>query len=90
MWSLGLYDLLTPGDLTGGRTISGTGTMDMSGKVGPIGGIRDKVVAAKHVGASVFFAPAGNMNELKGIDTGAMTIVPVATFEDALRYLQRG
>ena len=90
MWSLGLYDLLTPGDLTAGRTISGTGTMDMSGKVGPIGGIRDKVVAAEHVGASVFFAPAGNMNELKGIDTGAMTIVPVATFKDALRYLQRG
>ena len=89
MWSLALYDLLTPGDLTGGRRIAGTGTLDLEGKVGPIGGIRDKVIAAEGIGASVFFAPAGNMAELKGVDTGGMAVVSVATFQDALRYLQR-
>ena len=88
MWSLALYDLLTPGDLTKGRTISGTGTMDLAGKVGPIGGIRDKVLAAERVGASIFFAPTGNANELKGVDPKGMKIVSVATFEDALKYLQ--
>ena len=61
MWSIGLYDLLTPDDLTSGRTIAGTGTIDLDGKVGPIGGIADKVVAARRVGATVFLAPKDNM-----------------------------
>ena len=38
MWALGLYDLLTPGDLTRGRTIAGTGAIDLEGNIGPIGG----------------------------------------------------
>lgn len=90
MWSLGLYDLLTPGDLTGGRTIAGTGTIDLNGKVGPIGGIADKVVAAQRVGATVFLAPKDNMKDLRGVDTAGMAVVPVGSFQDALRYLQPG
>jgi PDZ domain-containing protein len=89
MWSLGLYDLLTPGDLTGGRTIAGTGTIDQEGNVGPIGGIADKVVAAERVGATIFLAPQDNMAELKGVDTGDMKIVSVSSFKDALQYLQQ-
>jgi PDZ domain-containing protein len=90
MWALGLYELMTPGDLTGGRTIAGTGTIDLSGNVGPIGGIRDKVVAAQHAGASIFLAPADDMPELAGVDTGAMQVISVATFVDALRALRPG
>jgi PDZ domain-containing protein len=90
MWALGLYELMTPGDLTGGRTIAGTGTIDLSGNVGPIGGIRDKVVAAQHAGASIFLAPAKDMPELAGVDTGAMQVISVATFADALRALRPG
>jgi len=52
MWTLGLIDLLTPGDLTGGRTLAGTGTIALDGTVGPIGGIQEKVVAAENAGAS--------------------------------------
>ncbi|MEO8476765.1 MAG: S16 family serine protease [Actinomycetota bacterium] len=89
MFSLGLYDLLTPGELTSGRTIAGTGTIDRDGAVGPIGGISDKVVAAERVGASVFLVPKENMAELKGVDTGAMRLIEVATFDDALAALRR-
>ncbi len=87
MWSLGLYDLLTPGDLTGGRTVAGTGTIDTRGHVGPIGGIRDKVVGAERAGADLFFVPADNMKELQGVDTGDMRLVEVKTFQDALDAL---
>jgi PDZ domain-containing protein len=90
MWALGLYELMTPGDLTGGRTIAGTGTIDLRGKVGPIGGIRDKVVAAQRAGASIFLAPADDMADLAGVDTGAMRVISVATFADALQALRSG
>jgi Lon-like protease len=90
MYALGLYDLLTPGDLTGGRIIAGTGTLDLAGHVGPIGGIRDKVVAAERIGASLFLAPKDNMAELKGMNTGGMTAVSIGTFDDALKYLENG
>lgn len=87
MWALGLYDLLTPGDLTAGRTIAGTGTIDTKGRVGPIGGIRDKVVGAERAGAAIFLVPEGNVKELQGLDTGGMRLVPVTTFQDALDAL---
>jgi PDZ domain-containing protein len=90
MWALGLYELMTPGDLTGGRTIAGTGTIDLQGQVGPIGGIRDKVVAAQRAGASIFLAPADDMADLVGVDTGAMRVISVATFADALQALRPG
>jgi len=87
MWALGLYDLLTPGDLTGGRTIAGTGEINVDGAVGPIGGIEDKIVAAERAGAEVFLVPAENMAELKGVDTGDMKLVSVSTFQEALDAL---
>ena len=87
MFALGLYDELTPGDLTQGRTIAGTGTIDPAGKVGPIGGIADKVVAAERVGATVFLVPKDNWGELEGVDTGDMKLIEVATFQDAVDAL---
>jgi PDZ domain-containing protein len=51
MFSLGIYDTLTPGKLTGGVKFAGTGTLDSEGNVGPIGGIRQKLVGARDVGA---------------------------------------
>jgi Lon-like protease len=87
MYALGLYDTLTPGDLTQGRTIAGTGTIDQSGAVGPIGGITDKVVAAERVGASIFLVPKDNWAELQGVDTGDMRLIKVSSFADALKAL---
>jgi PDZ domain-containing protein len=87
MWALGLYELLTPGDLTAGRTIAGTGQIGPDGRVYPIGGIEDKVVAAQRAGASLFLAPQANMPALRDVDTGDMEVVPVRTFDDALAAL---
>jgi PDZ domain-containing protein len=88
MWTLGLADLLTPGDLTGGKTIAGTGTIDLEGNVGPIGGIAEKVIAAERAGARVFFAPRLDAPEARRV-ADRMAVVPVATFMDAVRYLQQ-
>jgi PDZ domain-containing protein len=90
MWALGLYELMTPGDLVAGRRIAGTGTIDLAGNVGPIGGIRDKVVAAQRVGAQIFLAPEDDMPELAGVDFGGMQVISVASFGEALRALRPG
>lgn len=94
MMTLEIYDQLTRADLARGRDIAGTGTIEMSGAVGPIGGIEDKVVGAAKSGAGVFFAPTAD-NEFETAKRTAkeigsqMKIVPVKTFADAVNYLQR-
>jgi PDZ domain-containing protein len=88
MFALGLYDTLTPGDLTGGRTIAGTGTIDLDGNVGGIAGIANKVVGAERAGASVFLVPADNRAELRGVDPGRMRLIAVETFQDAVEALE--
>ena len=87
MWALGLYDVLTPGDLTDARTIAGTGQIGLNGRVYPIGGITEKLTAAADAGASVFLVPKGNLEEARGADTHGMELVPVGNFDDALAYL---
>ncbi|MBE3076326.1 MAG: PDZ domain-containing protein [Actinobacteria bacterium] len=83
MFSLAVYDKLTPGALTGGANIAGTGTIDSAGTVGPIGGIRQKLVGAKRGGATWFLAPAGNCNEVVGHIPEGLKVVRVATFTQA-------
>jgi PDZ domain-containing protein len=90
MWALGLYDLLTPGDLTAGRTIAGTGEIGLDGTVYPIGGIEEKVVAAEHAGASVFLVPAGNAAAARAAGGDGMVLVPVSSFRGAVEYLRSG
>jgi PDZ domain-containing protein len=87
MWALGLYDLLTPGDLTGGRTIAGTGQIALDGTVIPIGGIEEKLTAAADAGATVFLVPQGNMEAARASGGHGLELVPVATFDDARAYL---
>jgi PDZ domain-containing protein len=87
MYALGLYDLLTPGDLTDGRLVAGTGTMGLDGSVGPIGGITDKIVAARRVGAQVFLVPKDDLADARTVDAGAMRLISVSSFDDALRAL---
>jgi PDZ domain-containing protein len=89
MYALGLYDLLTPGDLTGGRVVAGTGEILDDGSVGPIGSIEEKVTSARHAGADLFLVPTANLDGLANVDRGDMRVVAVASFDEALRALGR-
>ncbi|MFE8695299.1 SepM family pheromone-processing serine protease [Cytobacillus sp. FJAT-53684] len=97
MFSLEIYNQLVEEDLTKGYPIAGTGTIDSDGKVGPIGGIEQKIVAADKAGAAVFFAPneegAKDSNYRAAVKTAKdiktkMKIVPVDTFDEAVNYLE--
>ena len=83
MFSLAIYDKLTPGALTGGAKVAGTGTIDSAGSVGPIGGIQQKLVGAKRGGAAWFLAPADNCDEVVGHIPEGLQVVKVATFGQA-------
>ncbi|MET1035915.1 MAG: S16 family serine protease [Arthrobacter sp.] len=83
MFSLGIVDTLTPGELTGGRHVAGTGTIDPAGAIGPIGGIAQKLVGAREAGAEVFLAPAGNCADVAGRIPDGLSVVSVATLDDA-------
>lgn len=87
MFSLALYDRLTPDDLTEGRKIAGTGTIGCGGVVGPIGGIEEKVAGAEDQGAEIFLAPELNYEAARDA-AGDIEVVSVATFDDALEYLE--
>lgn len=86
MFAMGIYDVLTPGSLTGGRVIAGTGEIDGEGKVGPIGGIQQKLVGAQSDGARLFLVPAENCAEaLAGhYDPDKMRLVKVTDLDDAI------
>ena len=88
MFALGVYDRLTPGALTGGRKIAGTGTIDAAGKVGPIGGIRQKLVGAHDGGARFFLAPADNCDEVVDHVPDGLTVVRIGTFDEARRSVE--
>jgi PDZ domain-containing protein len=87
MFSLAVYDTLTPGSLTEGAVIAGTGTIDDAGNVGPIGGIAQKIVGAGDAGAQLFFVPKDNCRDVEGIDTD-MELVKATTMQDALTSLK--
>jgi Lon-like protease len=83
MFSLGIYDTLTPGSLTDGATIAGTGTIDSAGAVGPIGGIQQKVVGARDAGAKLFLVPPDNCEDALGAPNEDMRLVRADTMHDA-------
>ncbi|HUO45444.1 MAG TPA: PDZ domain-containing protein [Acidimicrobiia bacterium] len=87
MYTLAVMDLLSPDDLTGGRVIAGTGTIDLAGNVGAIGGIRQKVVAAEAAGAEFMLVPAANFEEASTARRADMQLVSVATLDEALEFL---
>jgi PDZ domain-containing protein len=88
MLALGVYDKLTPGALTGGERIAGTGTITAEGEVGAIGGIRQKMYGAQHAGADWFLAPEANCDEVVGHIPDGMQVFAVTTLDDALEAVQ--
>ena len=83
MFSLAIYDTLTPGSLTGGGRVAGTGEIAPDGTVGAIGGIQQKIVGAREDGAELFLVPADNCEDAKGAHNGDMRLVRVDTFDTA-------
>lgn len=92
MLTLTIYSHLNEIDLTDGKTIVGTGTIDINGNVGEISGIKYKLIGAVNKGADVFLVPVGENYEdakkLKEERNYDIELVPVATFEEALKYLE--
>lgn len=86
MFTLTVYNLVTPDDLTRGRKIAGTGTIDVDGTVGPIGGVELKVAGAERAGAEYFFAPPENYEDARRV-AGRIEVVRIATVEEAIEFL---
>ncbi len=83
MFSLGIISTLTEADETGGEHIAGTGTMDLTGTVGPIGGIVQKMTGARDDGADWFLAPEANCAEAVGHEPDGLHVAAVATLAEA-------
>ncbi|MFF1382645.1 PDZ domain-containing protein [Arthrobacter sp. NPDC058288] len=83
MFALGIIDTVTPGDLTGGKHIAGTGTITPDGVVGSIGGIGQKMYGARADGAEVFLAPAANCPEVVGHIPDGLQVVKVENLAEA-------
>lgn len=87
MFTLAIYNALTPEDLTSGYQIAGTGTISLDGKVGPIGGVEQKVASAERAGAAFFLVPRQNYADAQRV-ARTMVIVPVATVDEAIAFLK--
>ena len=88
MFALGIIDKTTPGALTGGLRVAGTGTITASGEVGGIGGIRQKMYGALDAGAEVFLAPEANCDEVVGHVPDGLDVYAVDTLEQAVTTLE--
>jgi Lon-like protease len=87
MFALGVLDRLTPGELTGGAFVAGTGAIGPSGAVSMIDGIPFKMTAARDVGATVFLVPADNCAEALGSVPEGLTLARVSTLDEAVAAL---
>lgn len=87
MFSLGIIEKLRSENLTRGRNISGTGTIDAFGKIGPIGGIEEKLIGAARAGSKLFLAPALNCDDIHHIPKG-LQVVAVETLAEAVSALK--
>jgi PDZ domain-containing protein len=83
MFALGIIDLMTSADELDGAVVAGTGTMDVDGQVGPIGGIEQKMYGALRDGATWFLAPSDNCPDVVGHEPDGIEVVSVATLAEA-------
>ena len=88
MFALAVRDRITPGEMTGGKEIAGTGTIDDSGTVGPIGGIAQKLIGAQDGGAKWFLAPESNCDEVVGHVPEGLHVTAVGDFEEATEAVE--
>ena len=85
--ALNVYNLLIESDITNGKKIAGTGTIEIDGSVGPVGGVKQKVIAAKRANASLILVPTANYSEASAYSDENTSIVAVDSFEEALNVI---
>ena len=88
VFALGVYDRLTVKELVGSRTVAGTGTLTADGKVGAIGGVKEKLHSAQEKRAELFLMPAANCGDL-GDETFEIPVIAVNTLDDAVKALNQ-
>lgn len=88
MFALAIYDTLTPGSLTGGANVAGTGELRPDGTVGAIGGIEQKIAGAEESGADLFLVPEDNCADVTDIDTD-LTLVKATSMSEARKALEK-
>jgi len=88
-FTLTIIDKMSPGNVTGSKDIAVTGTIDPEGRVGEVGGVRQKTASAAAAGARLFLVPVAEMKEARKGAGDEMKVVGVRTIEDALRVLRR-
>ena len=88
LMALNVYNLLTLEDITKGKVIAGTGTIEIDGSVGPVGGIKQKVIAAKRIGAELILVPTSNFNEVAELSDSNTSIIAISSFQDSLSVIK--
>ena len=87
MMALNVYNLLVNEDITKGKTIAGTGTIEIDGSVGPVGGVKQKIIAAKRVGAELVLVPTSNFEEAAQFIDENTEIIAINSFVEALSVI---
>ena len=87
MMALNVYNLLTKDDITNGKKIAGTGTIEIDGSIGPVGGVKQKVIAAKRANAGLILVPTANYEEANVFADSNTQIVAVDSFDNALNVI---
>jgi len=87
MFALEIYNQLTENDITKGKNIAGTGTINLEGEIGRIDGIVQKIIAAEKADAEIFLVPIDNYEKAKETNT-QIQLVPIETFNDAVEFLE--
>jgi PDZ domain-containing protein len=88
-FTLEVLDVLTEGELTGGHKVAATGTMELDGSVGEVGGVAQKAVAVEDAGAELFLVPRAELADARKHASKKLRIEPVDDLDDALRILSR-
>ena len=89
MFALGIIDKLTPENLSNDQIVAGTGTISPTGAVGAIGGIQQKMYAARDNGAQLFLAPKANCSSVRSSTPEGLNVAAVDTLSDAVDVLRK-
>lgn len=87
-FTLAILDRITPGDLTGPSPVAVTGTIELDGSVGPVGGVLQKTEAAVNAGATLFVVPADEYEAAVRAARGRLEVRQVTTLDEALAVLE--